>query len=110
MAGRKRQEEREYGKQMKMGQGGRQSLTGAALLVVAEVVTWAAAARVRAPHADTVVLAAVSAICTRIDGCREQDTHHPPAPASLGQQGTTAPGLQSTVKGEGKSWCGGQTK
>lgn len=103
MAERKRQEERGNGKQMKRGQGGRQSLTSAAPLVVAEVVTCPAAAQVGALHADTVVLAAMLPVCTRIDGCREQDTHHhhPPAPASLGQQGSTAPGLQSSSQHRG---------
>lgn len=74
-AERERQEERESEKPMKTGQERRGTLTSAAPLVLVEVVTRAAAARVGPMSTDTVVLTAVSPICTGIDGCR--GTGHP---------------------------------
>lgn len=113
MAERERREEGEDEKQMKKGQGGRQSLTGAAPPVLAEVKAGPAAAQVRAPHADTAVLAAVPPVCTRIHGCREQQ---PITRLSQPLRASTARLLQgcqaapNTVKQEGKVlvWCSDQ--
>lgn len=72
---RERQEkETESEKQMKKGQEGRWPHTDAALLVLVEVVTRTAVARVRSTNADALVLTAVSPVRTRINDCREQDT------------------------------------
>lgn len=91
---------------MKKGQERRGTLTTAAPLVLVEVVTRAAAARVRPTSTDALVLTAVSPVCAGIDGCR--GTGHP-SPSCPGLPGAAEQRLlqgfkkaPSTLRQEGK--------
>lgn len=79
-----RMSKKQMKKERKKQQGGRRTRTGAGPLVLVEVVTCAAAARVRPTSADTLVLTAVPPVGTRIDGCG--GSRHP-SPSCLGVPG-----------------------